>query len=445
MLPRTRIEPVGLLFSTLRNRTGLQMSSILLNVKFSSSCSCSVEADIESSILDVKSILSEKLQIPTEEIQIILAGRILDDKSTIKDLCISNCSVLHAFTQKPPQLDIKVGEISASGATSVTHTGVKNGEPNYQYFVYCKDCECLRPGKLRVRCLSCRSGHIVLSRDPDNFDDVLKRGRILGECKSEQCDGQEREVNFYFKCTGHQSEEGETAAVLKHVRPNRKRRTCVVCSEIESPIMVFPCERRHIICLDCFKSYGVVRLNERNFTEDEEIGYSLPCPVGCPESLLEDGHHFYLLGTDQYERYKNFATEEYVLQNGGMLCPAVGCGSGFILSEASRKVTCPTCQYAFCGECKVEYHEDPDCQAVMPQEASSQNLNVSEEQEMRARWDLESLETIGRISKPCPNCKTKTEKAGGCMHMSCSRCYFEWCWMCEKEWTRDCQGNHWFG
>ncbi|XP_021373637.1 E3 ubiquitin-protein ligase parkin-like isoform X2 [Mizuhopecten yessoensis] len=194
------------------------------------------------------------------------------------------------------------------------NTSVRKGELRYQYFVFCKECQCLQPGKLRVSCQSCKSGYIILYRE------------------------------FYFKCTGHQGEERETAAVLKHVRPNRKHRLCVVCSETGSPVMVFPCERRHVICLDCFKSYCVVRLNDRGFTENENVGYSLPCPVGCPNSLIEDPHHFCLLGVDQYERYKSFATEEYVLQNGGVLCPAVGCGSGFLLTEASRKVTCPTCQ-----------------------------------------------------------------------------------------------------
>lgn len=419
------------------------MSTILITVKFSSSCSCSVDVDLESTVLDVKTSLAKQLKITKDEIQIILAGRILAEYSTIKDLCIGNCSVLHAFKQKQPVLDLKVGQ--RSGADHPEERVAGKGDPYYQYFVYCKDCLSVQPGKLRVRCHGCKEGHIVLSRDPENFDDVLQSGRITGECKSDQCDGQQREANFYFKCAGHQSEEGEMAAILKHVRPNRKHRDCIVCSEMESPVLVFPCERHHVICLDCFKTYCVVRLNDRSFIEDTDIGYSLQCPVGCPDSLLQDAHHFCLLGNDQYERYKNFATEEYVLQNGGMLCPAVGCGTGFILEDASRKVTCPTCQYVFCGECKALYHDDPDCQALVIQEASSQGYDVSEEQELRARWDQESLETIRHISKPCPNCKTKTERAGGCMHMSCTRCHYDWCWICENEWTRDCQGNHWFG
>jgi len=37
---------------------------------------------------------------------------------------------------------------------------------------------------------------------------------------------------------------------------------------------------------------------------------------------------------------------------------------------------------------------------------------LTPEQEVRARWDMDSLETIEKISKPCPNCKTKIERDG---------------------------------
>lgn len=64
-----------------------------------------------------------------------------------------------------------------------------------------------------------------------------------------------------------------------------------------------------------------------------------------------------------------------------------------------------------------------------------------------ARWDDASRITIKIITKPCPKCRTPTERSGGCMHMVCARsnCTFEWCWVCQTEWTRDCMGAHWFG
>ena len=55
--------------------------------------------------------------------------------------------------------------------------------------------------------------------------------------------------------------------------------------------------------------------------------------------------------------------------------------------------------------------------------------------------------TIRVISKPCPGCRTPTERDGGCMHMVCTKpgCGLHWCWVCQLEWTRDCMASHWFG
>lgn len=90
---------------------------------------------------------------------------------------------------------------------------------------------------------------------------------------------------------------------------------------------------------------------ERQFMPHPEIGYTLPCPAGCENSFIEEIHHFKLLTRDEYDRYQRFATEEYVLQAGGVLCPQPGCGMGLLVEPECKKVTCQN----GCGVCYFFY------------------------------------------------------------------------------------------
>ena len=51
---------------------------------------------------------------------------------------------------------------------------------------------------------------------------------------------------------------------------------CVL--SFRSPVLVFPCVTGHALCLDCFRTYCITKLNSRAFTHLDDIGYSLECP-----------------------------------------------------------------------------------------------------------------------------------------------------------------------
>ncbi|CAF1176564.1 unnamed protein product [Didymodactylos carnosus] len=125
--------------------------------------------------------------------------------------------------------------------------------------------------------------------------------------------------------------------------------------------IVFDCQ--HSVCLECFKDYAISSLNSRNFVFHPTIGYTLGCLEQCPNTLIKDLHHFQLIGKVNYEKYKKFAAEEYVVNNGGLLCPTVGCGCGLLIDdkETNRKIVCPECHTTFCRECKSVWNDEKPC------------------------------------------------------------------------------------
>lgn len=124
------------------------------------------------------------------------------------------------------------------------------------------------------------------------------------------------------------------------IKRNIKNVPCLACTEINDPVLVFACDAGHVTCLDCFRTYCLSRLMERQFIPHPDYGYTLGCPAGCENSFINEVHHFKLLTREQYERYQRFATEEYVLQGGGVICPQPGCGMGLLVDPDCTKVTC---------------------------------------------------------------------------------------------------------
>lgn len=224
----------------------------------------------------------------------------------------------------------------------------KNVEsPKANFFIHCPECKKLCKGKLRVRCSICKGGCFTVHRDPACWNDVLVPKQIQGHCESYEvaCTSDEENslpfAEFFFKCSEHPSDEKDYAAPLNLIKMNLKNVPCLACGDVCDPVLVFPCPNiGHTTCLDCFILYCVSRLQERQFISHEIYGYTLPCPVGCQNSFIQETHHFKLLSKEQYERYQQFAAEEYVLQSGGVLCPQPNCGMGIIVDSTCNRVHC---------------------------------------------------------------------------------------------------------
>ncbi|XP_052808941.1 E3 ubiquitin-protein ligase parkin-like [Mya arenaria] len=410
------------------------MMAHFINVRFSKENSKVIDISGAENVADIKKIVSCTLSRSPSDFNLLFCGKILENDINIQDLNLCAGSVLHVFEKKksgcsPVSLDVEPRTVKSGQKDSFLK----------QYFVYCKVCGGLYPGKLRMRCQTCKQGAILMCQEPGSWADVLTAGRLQGLCKD--CDSNQP-AQFYFKCGSHDGDE--ECAPLRHVKPNTRDIECVICTDIRSPILVYPCGDKHVVCVDCFTTYAQTNLDRRSFVADPDIGYSLPCPVGCDNSLIRDIHHFQLLGKVQYERYKDFGAEECVIQAGGVFCPNVGCGAGMIVDQQAKDVHCHACQFEFCRLCMQEIHSG-SCPALQSTDTLLGAMGIDENRAARSRWEAQTVYTIQQTTKPCPHCAVKTERSGGCMHMKCSRCASNWCWLCEKPWNRGCQGDHWFG
>ncbi|VVC31989.1 E3 ubiquitin-protein ligase parkin,Ubiquitin-related domain,IBR domain,Ubiquitin domain [Cinara cedri] len=421
-------------------------NSLLIFVKSNTGTVVPVGLDPKWEVRDVKEFVAPKLGMIPEELTIIFAGKELHDSELLEEYNLAEQTVLHVVKSRHRNSLKHEHHISVCVEEDDEFDDKKRAEVNF--YVYCSlPCDNITVGKIRVRCFKCKSGAFTVDGDPKNWNDVLKPNRITGHCEISQCtDGQVGWSEFYFKCSEHVT-KGETdeAVALHLIRNNLHDIPCLACTDVRPKVFVYPCEDYHVTCLECFCNYAIVRLRERQFVLDENLGYTISCPAGCPNSLINQPYHFKALTKDHFNMYERFATEEYVLRHGGVLCPQPDCGAGILVDEECDKVTCINgCGYVFCKKCLQGYHIG-EC---LPKEEQLiidiTGYSVDPKLVSQAKWDDASKIKIKVTTKPCPKCRTATERDGGCMHMVCTRCSFPWCWLCQTEWTRECMGSHWF-
>ncbi|KAF7651113.1 hypothetical protein LDENG_00115560 [Lucifuga dentata] len=435
---------------------------MIVYVRYNLGPGVAVELQQEASVAALKEAVGRQQGVSPEQLRVLFAGQELHSDATLQGCDLPEQSTVHVVL--PPsgsassssrllllqerlargggeeqdsltRLDLSSSRLpSSSAGLAVILEGREGGREEAEatgrrscstFYVYCKRCASVQPGKLRVRCKSCRQTTLTLSRGPSCWDDVLLSGRIHGICQSDGCQGNLAE--FYMKCASHPTSDDDLSVALDLIMTNIRNVPCIACTDVMDVVVVFACAERHVICLDCFRRYCQTRINERQFVHHPVVGYSLPCAAGCVDSLIKELHHFHVLGDDQYERYQRYGAEEYLLANGGVMCP--------------RSVECDRqlgCGFVFCRDCREEFHEGA-CPTVQlpPTGEASQGFAVQEEASLRGRWDQASLLLIQESTKPCPQCSVPVERNGGCMHMTCSVCRAEWCWLCGVTWNRE--------
>lgn len=382
--------------------------------------------------------VSASCDIPGSRLQLILGGSRLQPETSVQQLQLGPSTSLLALVAEANGQSLRASTDSVTESSSE----IPNRRGLSSFFVYCKNCKDVKAAKLRVHCSTCDSTSVQVQREPEQWKDVLRSHRIPSECF--ECDAPASVwARFAFKCT----ECNEPAAALQHLRPPAAASAaastsaasglmatcCCICYSVldeesapSSPILDLRCG--HLLCLQCFSSFIKSGLKSEQFSLHPIHGYTIGCPWPTCRAIVKDPHHFAIAGRETYSEYKSLAVEAFVAAD-AVKCahcavafiwdPCEQVEGGESMADEPRMIECPHCSRQFCAVCRRE-----PC--------------TCEDEEAANRLLFEAT------TRSCPRCDARTERSGGCAHITCVVCGNHWCFVCVGPWTEECQWNHWF-
>lgn len=190
---------------------------------------------------------------------------------------------------------------------------------------------------------------------------------------------------------------------------------CLICVEQHEAKDCTALSCKHVICNNCWSHYLTMNINEGSV--DNLLCPCTGCKVIVPGEVVKN-----IVDESVYSKYLKFQTHSFVENStSATWCPAVNCGNVITADMIKGKVVQCSCSYRFCVTCHEEAHAPATCEQVKNWLSKSKD-------------DSETTHWVGANTKDCPRCNVAVEKNGGCNHMTCRQCNYEWCWLCIKPW-----------
>lgn len=192
---------------------------------------------------------------------------------------------------------------------------------------------------------------------------------------------------------------------------------CPVCAENfpRDKFMGLTCG--HSFCPGCWDMHFRVQIQQGVTMGIECMGQK--CKVLVPESFL----YGVLTDSKLRDKFSKLCFKDLIQGHPFLrFCPGPNCSVIIHAKEPrAKKVECSLCKSTYCFKCGIEYHAPTDC-------------DVIKKWLTKCADDSETANYISAHTKDCPKCHVCIEKNGGCNHMQCSKCKFDFCWMCLGDW-----------
>ncbi|KAF9065927.1 hypothetical protein BDP27DRAFT_1064298 [Rhodocollybia butyracea] len=241
---------------------------------------------------------------------------------------------------------------------------------------------------------------------------------------------------------------------------------CPICFDDSPDLKQLALDCGHVACSGCWNAYTTSKIRD-------EAEHSIRCMTeGCALVASDDFVRNILsdaapAGTDVHEnavawsRFQELLVRNFVAANQKLkfcpypgctntvscpsaagksvitsIVPTVSCGARGIPGSSSDKAGSSSSgvlqarEHVFCFGCTIESDHRPVVCAV-----AKLWLQKCEDDSETANW-------IKSNTKECSQCQSTIEKNGGCNHMTCKKCKYEFCWVCMGPWSE--HGTAWY-
>ncbi|CUM68176.1 uncharacterized protein PRCAT00005894001 [Priceomyces carsonii] len=221
---------------------------------------------------------------------------------------------------------------------------------------------------------------------------------------------------------------------------NESQFTCVICCETYKSCRTYSLTCSHKFCINCYYEYLVNSLHRGMLIRCIDSNCSLTIPHEDIEEIISAKRS----PGDIVVAKKPLNLNSLLIANAKVYiksqkinmkwCPVPDCNSLSQLLKGNvsviegdndiSKIPMVMCAsgHQFCFACQYENHLPCPCWIV------KMWIKKCEDDSETANW-------IQANTQICPKCNSSIEKNGGCNHMTCSNCHYEFCWICSKEWA----------
>lgn len=194
-------------------------------------------------------------------------------------------------------------------------------------------------------------------------------------------------------------------------RVQESSRYCEICYDEFSSDNEYALPCSHPFCMECW----------HGFLEDKLAqGSRRILNAVCPDQDCEErvtGVDVQYVAPELVPAWKTALLKHYVeRERFHRFCPGPDCSMVVIASgeETKGPFTCEGCEESFCFGCLERPHNPARCEDF---DEWSKIFGSSK------YW-------VKKNTKPCPGCNSPIEKNQGCNHITCSRCGYDFCWLC---------------